>query len=144
TGDRMARVPQLGGNAVYRRAALEAVGGFHPRLRANEEAELGVRIRRAGGTLERIPVAMAGHHTPPPDGLTEYWRRVRTGLIAGQGRALRVALDDGLFLEHARRLGRQLGFIAWTIAGVIAAALAALGWSAGFVLWTQASLLLFA
>jgi hypothetical protein len=87
---------------------------------------------------------MAVHHTPPPDGMAEYWRRLRTGLIAGQGRALRVALGDGLVLEHVRRLDRQLAFVAWTIAGVVAAAAAARGASTGFALWTAASVLLFA
>ena len=40
-----------GGDALYRRSALEAVGGFDPRLIAGEEPELCFRLRRQGGTI---------------------------------------------------------------------------------------------
>lgn len=41
----------------YRRAALEAAGGYDERLPANEDFEMDVRIRAAGGTLWLHPEA---------------------------------------------------------------------------------------
>lgn len=46
---------------LYRRSALLAVGGFDPDLATEEEAELGLRIVRAGWKLKVIPRPMARH-----------------------------------------------------------------------------------
>jgi GT2 family glycosyltransferase len=46
---------------LYRRSALLAVGGFDPDLATEEEAELGLRLIRAGWKLSLIPVPMAKH-----------------------------------------------------------------------------------
>jgi cellulose synthase/poly-beta-1,6-N-acetylglucosamine synthase-like glycosyltransferase len=120
TGDVECSVDQFGGNALYRRAALEAVGSFNPFVRSFEEAELGARLRNAGWRLSRIPVRMAAHHTQTPDSVDEYWRRVRTHLFTGHGQVLRIAIRQGLFWEHARRLNRVLLFMLWSAVGCAA------------------------
>lgn len=128
TGDAESAVDQFGGNALYRRAALEAVGSFNPFVRSFEEAELGARLRQDGWRLVRIPVQMATHHTQRPDSVDEYWRRVRSHLFTGQGQVLRIAMRQGLFWEHARRLNRVLLFLLWSAVGCAAAAVS-LVWS---------------
>lgn len=142
TGDTERVVDQLGGNAMYRRSALEAVGSFNAYLRSYEEAELGARLRRARWKLVRLPSPMACHHTPKPDSLQEYWRRLHSSLLTGQGQVLRLALRDGLFWDHARRLNRVLLFMAWAAVGGIAGgvALRATAWPAG--IWLSSSIVL--
>lgn len=117
TGDSECVVDQFGGNAMYRRRALDDVGSFNPYVRSFEEAELGARLRRAGWQLVRIPVPMGNHHTQQPDRVGEYWRRVRNHLFTGHGQVLRLALRQGLFWEHARKLNRVLLFLLWGTIG---------------------------
>lgn len=45
----------------YRRSALMECGSFDPQLAMEEEAELGLRLVRAGWTLNILPVPMACH-----------------------------------------------------------------------------------
>lgn len=118
TGADVQRVKQLGGNGLYRRAALDEVGSFNPYVRSFEEAELGARLRQAGWSLLRIPDLMAHHHTQKPDALAEYWRRLRSNLLTGQGQVLRLSLRQGLFWEHATQLNRVLLFLAWAAFGL--------------------------
>lgn len=135
TGSAPRYVDQLGGNGLYRRAALEQAGSFNPYIWSFEEAELGARLRRAGWRLLRVPDAMAQHHTPPPDALPEYWRRFRSHLLTGQGQVLRVSLRQGLFWEHARRLNRVLLFSVWLGTGmaILVAGLLQRAWIPGAI-----------
>lgn len=136
-------VDQFGGNAIYRRTALEGVGSFNPSVRSFEEAELGARLRRAGWGLVRIPVLMGRHHTQKPDSVDEYWRRVRSHLFTGQGQVLRIALQQGLFWEHARRLNRVLLVMLWVaIGGATAVVSAALSRAEPVVAWLAVSAVL--
>jgi hypothetical protein len=143
TGEREQEVRQLGGNGMYRRSALEAVGSFNPFLRSYEEAELGARLRRAGWKLLRVPALMGQHHTPPPDAIAEYWRRLRTHLLTGQGQVLRLAIRQGTLREHLGSLNRPLLFAAWLALGAGATAGAFLGGHQVPVLaWAAASAVL--
>src|SRR5262249_2063732 len=56
-------VDQLGGNALYRRSALDSVGSFNPYLSSYEEAELAERLRQAGFVVMRIPLLLGTHRT---------------------------------------------------------------------------------
>jgi glycosyltransferase involved in cell wall biosynthesis len=117
-------VDQLGGNAVYRRAALDAAGSFNPYVVSYEEAELAERLRRAGQVVVRLPVQVGVHHHLGTPGVAEVKRRFRDNLIVGYGQVLRLGLRDGLFWTHARRMKRPLQFAAFVAAGVVCAALA--------------------
>lgn len=60
--DSTADVKWLRGPAcLYRRRALLDVGSFDPQIAMEEEAELGLRLVKAGWRLNVIPVAMACH-----------------------------------------------------------------------------------
>jgi len=143
TGNVACEVEQLGGNGLYRRQALEAVGSFNPYILSYEEAELGARLRQAGWRLLRIPDLMAYHHTPKPDSLEEYARRLRGHLLTGQGQVLRLAVQQGLFWDHARRLNRFLLSLLWIAAGGVALLASALRHTLhpGLV-WLAASLII--
>jgi GT2 family glycosyltransferase len=114
---------QLGGNAIYRREALERAGSFHGGVISHEEAELAGRLQRAGYRLVRIPVTVGTHHTGARDTLAEAWRRFRGGLMIGYGQVLRLALGTPLFWRHARALNRYLLCLAFLVTGAVAAAI---------------------
>lgn len=60
--DEVTDVKWLRGPACfYRRSALLAVDSFNPHLAMEEEAELGLRLLKAGWKLQLIPVPMACH-----------------------------------------------------------------------------------
>jgi glycosyltransferase involved in cell wall biosynthesis len=143
TGNAACEVEQLGGNGLYRRQALEAVGSFNPYILSYEEAELGARLRRAGWRLLRIPELMAYHQTPRPDSMEEYARRLRSHLLTGHGQVLRLAVQQGLFWDHARRLNRLVLSLLWNAVGGAALLASALRHTLypGLV-WLAASLIL--
>jgi GT2 family glycosyltransferase len=118
--DVVAEVEGLGGNAIYRRAALERVGSFNPFIVSYEEAELAARLRQTGSAVVRLPVAMGTHRTGPRGSLKELGRRYRDNLIKGYGQTLRVALRQGTFLAHARSMRRYLQFQGVLLFGLVA------------------------
>ena len=86
--------PWLEGGGLYRREALQSAGGYagDARLVAYEEADLGLRLRRQGWTLERLDIpAMLhdGHTLSTPRLLLQRWR---TGRAQAAGRLLRLHL----------------------------------------------------
>jgi succinoglycan biosynthesis protein ExoA len=83
---------------VFRRAALAAVGGFHPGMTRNQDAELNLRLTAAGFTVWFEPSMSVRYH--PRDTLrglaSQYhqygrWRRVTAGLHGGSLRARQLA-----------------------------------------------------
>jgi glycosyltransferase involved in cell wall biosynthesis len=68
-----------GGNALMRRSALEAVGGFDESLAAGEEPDLCTRMRAAGHRIVHIDTPMVLHDSRIAS-WRQYWRRaVRSG-----------------------------------------------------------------
>ncbi len=84
--------PWLNGGGLYRRAALMDVGGYagDSRLAAFEEADLGLRLSRAGWTLERIPVLAMRHYGHEQPTWVVMTRRWRSGRFEAAGRLLRL------------------------------------------------------
>ena len=72
------QVRACGGIAMMRRTALDATGGFDPRLIAGEEPELCVRLRKAQWEIWRIPGEMALHDAAMTR-FSQFWRRARRG-----------------------------------------------------------------
>jgi len=89
-------VRTLGGDGLYRRTALDKVGTFHPYLALYEEAELALRLRKAGYTLWRLPLPMVRHFSPPRGTLQEAVRRFRVGFYPRAGQTLRATFKNGL------------------------------------------------
>jgi succinoglycan biosynthesis protein ExoA len=83
---------------VFRREALTAVGGFHPAMTRNQDAELNLRLTAAGYTVWFEPsMAVRYHPRGTLRGLaSQYhqygrWRRVTAGLHGGSLRARQLA-----------------------------------------------------
>jgi glycosyltransferase involved in cell wall biosynthesis len=127
TGDAERDVELLTTPALYRRDALLAVGGYDPRLSAEEDFELALRLAAAGWTLRVLPGPAGRHWNAPRPSVAELRRRWAHGLVFGPGQALRLYLGRRGF---ARLLWRQRVMLAtlvfWT-AGATAALAAALG-----------------
>lgn len=84
--------PWLNGGGLYRRTALMDAGGYAAdhRLAAFEEADLGLRLARAGWTVQRLPqlaVRHQGHREPTRQVLANRWRQ---GRFEAAGRLLRL------------------------------------------------------
>lgn len=83
---------------VFRRAALEAVGGFHPGMTRNQDAELNLRLTRAGYAVWLEPTLSVAYR-PRPDLrslATQYhqygrWRRATSRLHPGSLRPRQLA-----------------------------------------------------
>jgi glycosyltransferase involved in cell wall biosynthesis len=117
----------FGGTALYRFAALREVGGFHPYLAGEEEGEILGRLRAAGYRALLTPELMITHYTVRKDSWGGMRRRVTGGMVFGSGQVLRVALRNGLFAYHARRLNRTLIALVYLLVGVLVAGAIALG-----------------
>lgn len=65
-------------NVVYRRTALEAVGGFDPHFRKAQDAELAYRIIEDGHALDFDIRSRVGHHHP-----TSMWIYLKTQASQG-------------------------------------------------------------
>jgi glycosyltransferase involved in cell wall biosynthesis len=99
---RATEVKALGGNGLYRRAALETAGTFNPYLASMEEAELALRLRQVGYSLWRLPLPMARHFSLPRETAQETIRRIRAGYYPRCGWTLRATFKNGLAGQFIR------------------------------------------
>jgi glycosyltransferase involved in cell wall biosynthesis len=111
-----------GGDAMMRAEALRAAGGFREDLIAGEEPELCLRLRQAGGEIDRIDAEMTEHDAAILS-WTPWWRRhVRGGygamdVVSRLGKGPDVPF---VFLTKSVRLW-TLGWAGLTLAGAGAA-----------------------
>jgi len=92
-----------GGDALVRRAALEAVGGFREDLIAGEEPELCLRLRRAGWTVWRLDAEMTRHDARILR-FGQWWRRSRrAGHAFAEGAHLHGAGPERHWVRETRR-----------------------------------------
>src|SRR5262245_6766272 len=92
----------LRGSGLYRRKAMEQVGTFNPYLVTDEEAELGLRLRRRGWELLHLPYPMGCHHRGAPR-LKMMLRAFRMGRIGRIGVTWRYACREGLGFQFCFR-----------------------------------------
>ncbi len=128
-----------GGDALFRREALDAVGGFDASLIAGEEPELCRRLRANGWTIRHIDAPMTRHDMGIRR-FSQYWRRCERAGHAYASIARRFAgTADPLWQAESRRNVVHAGVLAALLllplatalaAGVLAGALAAVA-SAG-------------
>lgn len=72
-------IQTCGGDMMLRAEAFIEVGGFDPRVIAAEDDEVCTRLRKAGWTLERLPLEMTRHDAAMLH-FGQWWKRaVRTG-----------------------------------------------------------------
>lgn len=102
--------------ALYRRAALVAVGGYDVRLSSEEDFELGMRLRRAGHELRVLGQPCGRHWSGPRPSFRELARRWRSGLCFGQGQVLRIYAGRPGFGVLLRRQWLYLAALGlWTL-----------------------------
>lgn len=117
-----------GGDAMMRRAAVQAVAGFRESLIAGEEPELCVRLRGQGWVVWRIDAEMTWHDAAITR-FGQWWRRTRrAGHAYAEGaalhgapperhnvKALRRTLVWGLGLPLATLMGAMVTHWAWAL-----------------------------
>lgn len=121
----------VGGLAVLRLSAVEAVGGYRESLIAGEEPELCLRLRRAGWKIWRLEAEMALHDIAMTS-VSQWWRRMRRhGHAIAEGAFLYAGSPERYCVVQRRRA------LIWGVGVPLAAAAGA------FVsLWALALLLL--
>lgn len=92
-----------GGDALMRRAAVMAAGGWRDDLIAGEEPELCLRLRRAGGEVWRIDAPMTRHDAAMTR-FSQWWRRARrAGHAFAEGAHLHGAGPERHWVAETRR-----------------------------------------
>lgn len=90
-----------GCNMAFRKAALQAIGGFDPRFRvAGDDVDVCWRLQHLGWTLGFNPAAMVWHHRR--DSVRAYWRQQ-----VGYGRA------EALLAEKWPEKYNDAGHLSW-------------------------------
>ena len=114
-----------GGNAIFRRSALEEVGGYDESFKAGEEPELCRRLRMSRWSIVHVAEPMAGHDLAMTR-FSQYWTRcVRTGYAFAKMEELTAGTPWPVFVREARHARRSAAAAA--AAGLLALAAAAAG-----------------
>jgi glycosyltransferase involved in cell wall biosynthesis len=96
-------VHACGGDAMMRRNAVEAAGGYRDDLIAGEEPELCVRLRQAGWRVWRLDREMTLHDAAMTR-FGQWWRRaLRGGYAFAQGAYLHGASTERYCVWESRR-----------------------------------------
>lgn len=108
----------LGQGGLYRRAAIDAAGGYAAdrNLLAYEEADLGMRLRSAGYRIVRMPVESI-RHTGHDMSIWEIWRRHwRSGRARAGGVVLRAAFGRPWLKDALKMLLHPILMFGWWVA----------------------------
>jgi glycosyltransferase involved in cell wall biosynthesis len=126
-------VKQFGGAALYRRSALQQVGGFNPYIISDEEPELCMRLRYAGYKLMCIPHLMCRHYTPPMRSWLYFVRRSRARLWLGLGQVPRYHLRTGMFWMAVAERRTSVIYLAGLLVSVFVVLVALFGGNLWFL-----------
>ncbi len=125
-GTQIHKVKHLGQSVLYRRSALEKVGGFNPYLAAEEELELGLRLSAAGYELQRIPQPMTVHYTKyysheNPSGVTirQLKRDWLLGRYVALGHVLALLWGNPFVSEYLKLYWKSLIFVGFYFIGIL-------------------------
>jgi len=121
TGDTDRAVDYLAALSFYRRDALEAAGGYDPRLHSDEDFELGLRFKQRGLEMRSLGRLAARHWSAPRPSFAELRRRWSTGICFGTGEALRLYLGRPGFGALAARQKLYFAALGMCALGAIAA-----------------------
>ncbi|MCQ0092933.1 glycosyltransferase family 2 protein [Roseovarius sp. M141] len=117
-----------GGDAMMRRAAIVAVGGYTEDLIAGEEPDLCLRLRAAGWGIWRLDAEMTRHDANITR-ISEWWRRTRrAGYAYAEGAARHGAPPERHWVAELRRA------LIWGLGLPVLILLAALIWWPAVVL----------
>jgi hypothetical protein len=129
--------------ALWRREAVDAVGGYDPWVPSHDDEELAGRLRMAGYALVTLDATAGVRHGTARDSSGDFAERMEGGEMNGPGLVLRRARGTMAFGEHLRTYAGRIVLLLWMVVG---GAAAILGREAGlgFVwAWATAGLLAF-
>ena len=118
-GGHPVEVEYFGSAALYRRSALEQVGGFNPFIISNEEPELCMRLRYAGYKLMCIPCLMCKNYTLPLRSWEYFVRRFHTNLWLGYGQVPRYHLKTGMLWMIISEQGSYVVYLIGVLVSII-------------------------
>ena len=132
-----------GGDALFRREALEAAGGFDETLIAGEEPELCRRITALGFGILHVDLAMTGHDLAMTH-FGQYWRRAtRAGhAFAEVSERFRHTPDPFWLGDAERNRTRALVLMGMVTAGVMGALVLRSVWPGVLTIFLLAALAL--
>jgi cellulose synthase/poly-beta-1,6-N-acetylglucosamine synthase-like glycosyltransferase len=132
-----------GGDALFRRDALERTGGFDETLIAGEEPELCRRVMAAGWRILHIDRAMTGHDLAVME-FGQYWRRaMRAGHAFAEVAERFRGTPEAFWSEDVTRNRRR----AWVLMGLVGGAVLLAGllrawWPVGMLVCVLGALVL--
>jgi glycosyltransferase involved in cell wall biosynthesis len=110
---------KYGGNALYRRSALETAGSFDPFLRSKEEQDLAQRIQAAGYDIKVLPIPMIRHMTVPRESARRLLRSLQHGFYIGRGQAMRKFIARRGFKAAFHGLGKVFITLGHSALGIL-------------------------
>ena len=129
--------------ALWRRSALDAVGGFDSWLPSEDEAELAGRLSASGFGLTALGRAIAVRHGAPRDSFADVRAFLKGGRMSGPGLVLRRSKGSMAFPRHIARYRGALLLFLWVIAGGVSVFLGRDGGPTMVWMWATAGLLVF-
>ena len=119
---------ECGGDALVRREAFDAVGGYRAEQRAGEEPEMTARMRAAGWKIWRIDALMTEHDARILS-LGQWWRRTqRGGFGYAQAWSVTGKLPQRLYAKQLRSA------LAWVVGLPVAVIVVAVALGQPFLL----------
>ncbi|NJD57830.1 MAG: hypothetical protein C3F13_12950 [Anaerolineales bacterium] len=110
--DRIQEVRYVGGAALYRRSAIQAMGGFQPYIRGEESVYISLGIRKAGYKVIQLPYLMSKHYCVPPQSMAYSLRRLKLDMWLGFGQVPRYYWGTPLFWTYLKERGAFLVYLA--------------------------------
>ncbi len=107
--------------AVWRREAVDTVGGYDLWLPSGDDEELTGRLRMAGYGVVTLDVKAGVRHGAARDSRAEFISRFAGGEMNGPGIVLRRTRGTMAFGEHLRRSAGRLALVAWLLVGAVVA-----------------------
>lgn len=129
--------------ALWRRAAVDAAGGFDSWLPWDDEAELAGRLASAGFSLTTLDRTVGIRHGIARDSFADIRDFVRSGKMSGPGFVLRRARGTMTFARNLARYRNGMLVFLWVIAGAVTAFMGQEGSVWMIWLWATAGLLVF-
>lgn len=115
-----------GGDALFRLAALTAVGDYNADLIAGEEPDLCLRLSRAGWKIKRLDAEMTLHDAALTR-FSQWWRRARR---SGHAYAEHVWRHGAQSIPSWRR--QVSSILVWGLAIPLVAVALIIGWASGY------------
>jgi glycosyltransferase involved in cell wall biosynthesis len=109
--DQVKEVRYVGGAALYRRSAINAMGGFQPYIRGEEGVYMSMGIRNVGYKIIQLPYLMSYHYCVPPQSLAYSIRRLQLDMWLGFGQLPRYYWGTSMFWTYLKERGAYVVYL---------------------------------